>query len=59
MDREYWNKGKAIELLEKKAKTIKKDLGLEKIVWITTHPKLCENLGFKKTKDVIMIYEER
>ena len=57
MDREYWFKGKAIELLEKKAKLIKKDLGIDKIVWITPHPKLCEKLGFKRTKDAIMVYE--
>lgn len=57
MDREYWNHGEAIELLEKQGKKLKKDLKLNKVIWITAHPKLCEKRGFKREKDVIMSYE--
>jgi hypothetical protein len=57
MDREYWNKGEAIELMEKKAKKIMKDLSLSFISWITKNPRFCENKGFKRSKDAIMIFE--
>lgn len=58
MDREYWGKGEALSLLEEKAKKVMKDLKLSRIVWITRNPKYCENKGFKRAKDVLMVYEE-
>lgn len=57
MDKEYWNKGESIKLLEEKAKMVMKDLDVSRIVWICKNPKFCENRGFKKTKDTVMIYE--
>jgi len=57
MDKEYWNKGDAVTLLDEKAKKIIKDLSLDRIVWITKTPKFCEIKGFKKSKDTVMIYE--
>jgi len=57
MDREYWNKAEAISLLEEKAKKIMKDLSLSRIVWVTKNPRFCENKGFKRSKDAIMIFE--
>ncbi len=57
MDKEYWNKGESTYLLESKAKSVMKDLEVSRIVWICKNPKFCENRGFKKTKDIVMIYE--
>ncbi len=57
MDREYWNKADAISLLEEKAKKIMKDLSLSRIVWVTKNPRFCEDKGFKRSKDAIMIFE--
>ena len=58
MDREYWNKAEAISHLEVKAKKIMKDLSLNRIVWVTKNPRFCENKGFKRSKNTIMIFEE-
>ena len=57
MDKEYWNKGESISLLEQKAKSVMKDLDVSRIVWICKNPKFCENRGFKRSKDTVMIYE--
>ncbi len=57
MDGEYWCKKEAISLLEEKAKKIMKDLSLSQIVWVTKNPRFCENKGFKRSKDAIMIFE--
>lgn len=58
MDKEYWNKGEAMDLLEEKAKKVMRDLKISRIVWITKNSKFCENKGFKKSKESVMIYEE-
>ncbi len=57
MDREYWNKSEAISLLEEKAKKIMRDLSLTRVVWVTKNPRFCENKGFKRSKDAIMVFE--
>lgn len=57
IDKEYWNRGESTKLLEEKAKKVMKDLSLSRIVWITKNSKFCENKGFKRSKDAIMIYE--
>jgi hypothetical protein len=56
-DAEYWQKGKALDLIDAKAKKIKSDLKLSRIVWITKNPRICENMGYKKSKEFIMIQE--
>lgn len=58
IDKEYWHKGDSIALLEEKAKKVRQDLSLKRIVWVTKHPKFCEARGFKRSKDTVMIYEE-
>lgn len=58
VDKEYWNRGQAIDLLDEKAKKIMHDLNFSRIVWITKNPKFCENKGFKRSKETIMVYEE-
>lgn len=58
MDKEYWNKGESITLLEQKSKQVRQDLNLSRIVWMTKNPKFCESRGFKRGKETVMIYEE-
>jgi hypothetical protein len=57
MDKEYWNRGDAIELLIEKAKKVMKDLDLSRIVWATKNPRFCEKMGFIRSKEAVMIYE--
>lgn len=59
VDKEYWNNAQhqAVDFLEEKAKKVMKDLSLSRIVWITKNYRFCENRGFKRSKDAIMIYE--
>lgn len=58
IDKEYWKKGDALNLLEGKAKKVMKDLNLKRILWITKTPHFAEMRGFKRSKDAIMIYED-
>lgn len=58
IDKQYWHKGEAIALLEDKAKKVRQDLSLKRVVWVTKNPKFCEARGFKRSKDTVMIYEE-
>ena len=59
MDKEYWNKGAAVKLLEKKVKEIIKDCNISKVYWITNFPKHSERYGFKRSKGVLMEYKEK
>lgn len=54
MDKEYWGKGRAVELLTRKVKEILKELSLNKVYWITKHPKHSIKYGFKPSKFVLM-----
>lgn len=56
LDNEYWNKGKAVRLLEEKAKEIQEGAKLDRIFWITRCPKHSERHGFKRSKHVLMEY---
>lgn len=58
VDAAYWGKGESIKLVEKKAKKVMSDLKLKRIVWITKNVRFCEALGFKHSKESVMIYEE-
>lgn len=58
IDKEYWKKGEALNLLEDKAKKVMKDLNLKRILWVTKTPHFAEMRGFKRSKDAIMIYED-
>lgn len=55
---EYWNKGKAVKLLQDKVKEIIKDCSLNKVYWITKCPKHSERYGFKQSRHVLMEYLE-
>jgi len=57
MESEYWGAGKAVHLLERKAKEIMEGANLSKIYWITNHPKHSERYGFKRSKSVLMEYK--
>lgn len=58
MDKEYWNKGLAVKKLAAHMKGIKKKGQLNKIYWVTNYPKHSERNGFKRSKNVLMEYNE-
>jgi hypothetical protein len=58
MDKDYWGNGKAVKLLESKAKEIKEIVELDKVYWITRCPKHSEKYGFKRSKNILMEYED-
>ena len=58
MDKKYWNKGKAVTLLSKKAKEIAKGCNLKKVAWITNYEKHSLRYGFKRSKGTIMEWKE-
>lgn len=57
MDKEYWFKGKAIDLAAKHVKKIQKNAKLRKVYWATNCPKVFSKMGFKQCKSVIMEYQ--
>ena len=56
MDQEYWGNGKAVRLLEEKAKEIQEGAKLKRVYWITRCPKHSEKYGFKRSKHTLMEY---
>jgi len=58
VDKEYWLKGKAVSKLAKHIKDIRKKGKLNKIYWVNNYPKHSERHGFKRSKGVLMEYQE-
>lgn len=58
IDKEYWNKGKAVKKLSDHVKNIMKELNIDKVYWITKAPKHSEHYGFKRSKHTLMEYME-
>lgn len=58
IDKEYWGKGKAVELLADHIKFIRKKARLNKVFWITNYPKHSQKCGFKQSKSILMEYSE-
>lgn len=58
MDKEYWNNGKAVKLLQDKCLELKDGAQLKSIFWITRCPKHSEKYGFKKSKQTLMEYQD-
>lgn len=58
MDQHYWGKGRSVKLLVEKVKEIIKNCELNKVYWITKHPKHSQKYGFKPSKQILMEYEE-
>lgn len=58
IDKEYWNKGKAMSKIAEFVKDFRKKAKLNKIYWITNYPKHSEHYGFKRSKSVLMEYTE-
>lgn len=58
MDKRYWVRGKAVELLAKKGKEIAKECKLNKIVWCTNYPKHSMRYGFTRSKTTVMEWSE-
>lgn len=58
IDKEYWGKGKAVELLADQIKFIRKKAHLHKVFWITNYPKHSQKYGFTQSKNILMEYSE-
>lgn len=58
VDKEYWNNGKAIKKGLEFIKGIRDKAKLNKIYWITNHPKHAERYGCVKSKSILMEYKE-
>ncbi len=58
MDKEYWGEGKAVRLLQEKAREIKDGAQLDKVYWVTRCPKHSEKYGFKRSKHQLMEYRD-
>jgi N-acetylglutamate synthase-like GNAT family acetyltransferase len=56
MNPDYWGNGKAVKLLEEKAKEIQEGAKLKKIFWITRCPRHSQKFGFKTSKHTLMEY---
>ena len=58
MNKAYWNKGKAVELVTDKIKEILRECKLKKAYWFTNYPKHSQRYGFSRSKSVLMEYTE-
>jgi hypothetical protein len=58
MNKDYWGRGLAVKKLATFMKTFRKKANLNKIFWITNYPKHSERNGFKRSKNVLMEYNE-
>ena len=58
MDSKYWNKGQAMEFAAEHLKKIRRKAKLKKIYWVTRYPKHSEKHGFKRSKHILMEYDE-
>lgn len=56
ISKEYWHKGKAIEKSIQFLSKLKKDLGSQRVFWVTTNEKFFLKHGFKRSKNVLMEY---
>jgi N-acetylglutamate synthase-like GNAT family acetyltransferase len=56
VDKEYWNKGTAVNKLTEKILEIHEKAGLNKIFWATKYPKHSMRYGFKRSKNILMEY---
>lgn len=57
MNKDYWHKGKAIEQLKDYVVKVMKKAKLKQILWHTNYPKHFEKYGFKKSKSILMEYD--
>jgi N-acetylglutamate synthase-like GNAT family acetyltransferase len=58
MDKRYWVRGKAVELLAKKGKEIAKECKLKVVKWLSNYPKHSERYGFKRSKTIVMEWRD-
>lgn len=58
VDRSYWGSKQAVEKLANHMKEIRKNANLKKIYWITAFPAHSAKNGFKKSKNILMEYNE-
>lgn len=54
--KEYWGKGKAIEMVIPFLRKLKEATDAPHVFWITTNVKFFEKKGFKRSKNILMEY---
>lgn len=59
IDKEYWNKGEAVNFMLSFAKQVMKELSASSIVWLTKNIKTCESLGFTRSGYTVMTFEDK
>lgn len=59
VDKAYWGAGKAVTRLADHVKEIMKKLKIGKAYWLTNYPKHSERHGFRRSRSVLMEYEEK
>lgn len=57
IDRDYWNKGKALNFIYDKIFEIVKPLGIKRATIFTTNPGAYEKIGFTRSKHIMMEIE--
>lgn len=58
IDKQYWGKGKAIDLAIRHVEKLKNKLKIHKVLWCTTNDKFFVKHGFKRSKIVLMEYND-
>jgi hypothetical protein len=56
--KEYWGKGTAVSKVIEFLKELKKKTKATQVFWVTTNEKFFVKHGFKKSRNVLMSYEE-
>lgn len=59
VDKDYWNGSQCMKKAIDHVKELLKKLQLRKVFWITNYPKHSERYGFKRSRCVMMEYEEK
>jgi len=54
IDKAYWMKGKAVQLLDRQAKELVEAVKLDRVFWITNYPKHSERYGYKRSKQILL-----
>lgn len=56
--KEYWGKGQAIPFVIEFLKELKRRVGAQRVFWISTNEKFFLKKGFKKSKNVLLEYQD-
>lgn len=57
--KEFWHKGKMMEIVEEFLRDLQKKYKCPKVFWLTQNPKFFEKHNWKRSKNVLMEYSEK